>query len=59
MKLKALGIGNLMKFSFLVKPKEEAFVRSLESLFSLNAIDKCCNLTPNIGAILAELPLKP
>jgi HrpA-like RNA helicase len=39
LQLKALGIRNLLNFDFLSPPSKENFVRSLEVLFSLGALD--------------------
>lgn len=52
-------MGNLMKFDFLTRPPEECFVRALELLYSLGAIDKQGNLTEEIGWKIAEIPIEP
>jgi ATP-dependent RNA helicase DDX35 len=57
--MKALGIGNLAKFEFITSPTEESFVRALELLYSLGALDKEGNLTNEIGSKLAEMPIDP
>jgi len=59
LEMKSLGVGNLVKFDFLTRPPEEAFVRGIELLYSLNAIDKSGNLTEDIGWKIAEIPIEP
>lgn len=39
LQLKALGIRNLVGFDFLSPPSKENFIRSLEVLYSLGALD--------------------
>ena len=57
--MKALGISNIAEFPFMTYPKEDSLIRSLELLYTLNAIDKNGDLTEDIGAKLCELPLDP
>jgi ATP-dependent RNA helicase DDX35 len=66
LQLKSLGIVNIVKFDFLSSPPSEIMIRSLELLYSINAIDDNSNLTDignfkiiKIGKILAELPIDP
>ena len=58
LRLKALGVGNLLKFDFLIRPRKSYLVNAIESLFSLKIIDKQLNLT-KLGGIVAEMPLSP
>jgi HrpA-like RNA helicase len=39
LQLKALGIRNLLNFDFLCPPSKHNFIRSLEVLYSLGALD--------------------
>ncbi|CAK1549323.1 unnamed protein product [Leptosia nina] len=57
--LKALGIHNLLRFTFPTPPPAKSLLSGLETLYALNAIDKSGNLTEDIGSKMAELPLKP
>ena len=59
LQLKALGIRNIVGFDFLSPPSKENFIRSLEVLYSLGAIDDTGQLTPDIGLKLVELPIDP
>lgn len=52
-----MGITNLLNFDFLDKPNESSLIRALETLFSLQIIDKEGNLTEEIGSKLSEVPL--
>jgi len=45
LKLKALGIKNIWDFRYLNQPDEESFVKALEVLYSLGAIDDNADLT--------------
>ena len=57
--MKALGIRNLLTFDYLSPPSKENFIRSLEVLYSLGAIDDEAQLTPDIGLKLVEMPIDP
>jgi len=57
LQLKALGIRNIIGFDFLSPPTKENFIRSLELLYSLGAIDDAGQLTQDIGLKLVELPI--
>lgn len=59
LQLKAIGIENILKFDFLSKPSVPLMTRSLELLFSLNAIDENSKLTRPFGNIISQFPLKP
>jgi ATP-dependent RNA helicase DDX35 len=59
LQLKALGIRNIVGFDFLSPPSKENFIRSLEVLYSLGAIDDTGQLTTDIGLKLVELPIDP
>ncbi|CDW88583.1 mrna splicing factor rna helicase [Stylonychia lemnae] len=59
LQLKALGIRNLLTFDYLSPPSKENFIRSLEVLYSLGAIDDTAQLTQDIGMKLVEMPIDP
>lgn len=59
LQLKALGIRNILKFDYLTPPSKENFIRSLEVLYSLGAIDDEAQLTSDIGMKLVEMPVDP
>jgi len=59
LQLKALGIDNILRFSFLSPPPAENVVRGLELLYALSALDEACHLTKPLGVTMAELPLAP
>ncbi|KAI4675820.1 uncharacterized protein J4E84_009973 [Alternaria hordeiaustralica] len=54
--LKALNIDNLLEFEFFTAPSPSSMIRSLESLYSLAALDSTGRLT-KLGRRMAELPL--
>ncbi|CAG4988057.1 unnamed protein product [Colias eurytheme] len=58
LQLKALGIHNLLRFTFPTPPPAKSLLSALEQLYALKAIDKTGNLTQE-GNKMAELPLKP
>jgi len=58
-RLKMLGISNVVRFDFPSPPPAQSLSRSLELLLALGAIDEQCELTSDIGEKLAELPLHP
>lgn len=57
LQLKALGITNILKFSFISKPPEYNLITALELLYALGALDDDGNLTNPTGLRLAEFPL--
>lgn len=57
--LKALGIHNVLRFTFPTPPPAKCLLAGLETLYALKAIDRAGNLTDQVGVIMAELPLKP
>ncbi|RVE41455.1 hypothetical protein evm_013900 [Chilo suppressalis] len=57
--LKALGIHNLLKFTFPTPPPAKSLLAGLETLYALKAIDKHGDLTQDVGVYMAEMPLKP
>ncbi|XP_037292738.1 probable ATP-dependent RNA helicase DHX35 [Manduca sexta] len=59
LQLKALGIHNLLRFTFPTPPPAKSLLSSLETLYALKAIDKQGDLTPHTGVYMAELPVKP
>ncbi|OWR55360.1 putative ATP-dependent RNA helicase DHX35 isoform 1, partial [Danaus plexippus plexippus] len=58
LRLKALGIDNLLKFTFPTPPPAKSLLSSIETLYALQAIDKQGALTP-MGVVMSELPLNP
>ncbi|XP_063370393.1 probable ATP-dependent RNA helicase DHX35 [Cydia amplana] len=59
LQLKALGIHNLLRFTFPTPPPAKSLLSGLETLYALKAIDKDGNLTHLLGDNMAELPLRP
>jgi ATP-dependent RNA helicase DDX35 len=59
LQLKALGIRNLLNFDYLSAPSKENFIRSLEVLYTLGALDDHGQLTEDIGLKLVEMPIDP
>jgi hypothetical protein len=49
LQLKALGIDNIVRFSFLSPPPAANLVRGVELLFALGALDKNAHLTKPLG----------
>ena len=59
LQLKALGIDNVLRFDFLTPPPAELFIRALELLYSLGAVDDYAKLTRPLGVRMAELSVEP
>eukprot|EP01083_Nonionella_stella_P095422 267892_1 len=59
LKLKSLGIDNVLNFDFISPPPIIAITYALELLYALNVIDDNCKLTQPFGQIIAELPCDP
>eukprot|EP00347_Sterkiella_histriomuscorum_P014916 403359024 len=59
LQMKALGIRNLLSFDYLSPPSKENFIRALEVLYSLGALDDQAQLTQDIGLKLVEMPVDP
>ena len=59
LQLKALGIDNIARFSFLAPPPAELVIRALELLYSLGAVDDYAKLTKPLGVRMAELAIEP
>ena len=59
LQLKALGINNILRFPFLSPPPAQNFVRGVELLYALGAIDDDCQLTSPLGSRMAEFPMHP
>ncbi|XP_039761529.1 probable ATP-dependent RNA helicase DHX35 [Pararge aegeria] len=59
LQLKALGIHNLLRFTFPTPPPAKSLLAGLETLYALQAIDKEGDLTEDLGVKMAEIPLKP
>jgi len=55
LKLKALGIKNLITFDYFSAPKVDNLIRGLELLHALGALDNGANLTQPKGLQMAEL----
>ena len=58
LKLKAMGINDLIHFDFMDAPPVEALIHSLEMLHTLSALDDEGLLT-RLGRRMAEFPLEP
>ncbi|XP_060807920.1 probable ATP-dependent RNA helicase DHX35 isoform X2 [Amyelois transitella] len=58
LQLKALGIHNVLRFTFPTPPPAKSLLSALETLYALKIIDRIGNLT-EIGKMAAELPLRP
>ena len=56
--LKSLGIDDLMHFDFLDRPPAETFMKSLELLYALGALNDSGDLT-KLGRRMAEFPADP
>ncbi|VCU39686.1 Bgt-1577 [Blumeria graminis f. sp. tritici] len=59
LQLKALGIDNVARFSFITPPPSELIIRGLELLYSLGALDEYAKLTRPVGVRMAEIALEP
>ncbi|KAK3519482.1 hypothetical protein QTP70_031671 [Hemibagrus guttatus] len=59
LQLKALGIDNVLRFSFLSPPPAQTMVQALELLFALGGLDQYGRLTEPVGVRMAEFPLSP
>jgi ATP-dependent RNA helicase DDX35 len=55
LQLKALGIDNVLRFSFVSPPPAIAMQRGLELLYALYAIDETGQLTDPLGVHFARL----
>lgn len=58
LRLKALGINDLVSFDFMDPPASESLLKALEELFALGALNSRGELT-RTGRRMAELPLDP
>ncbi|XP_034099671.1 probable ATP-dependent RNA helicase DHX35 [Drosophila albomicans] len=56
LQLKALGIGNILRFDFPSPPPAKNLLSALETLYALDALDEQGQLTKPVGFLLAELP---
>lgn len=59
LQLKALGIDNVLRFSFPSPPPARSLVTAVELLHALGAIDSSGALTEPLGLQMAEFPLTP
>ncbi|XP_061429357.1 probable ATP-dependent RNA helicase DHX35 [Lethenteron reissneri] len=59
LQLKALGIDNVLRFSFLSPPPAESMVQAVELLYALGGLDEQCQLTEPLGVRMAEFPMGP
>ncbi|KAK9901246.1 hypothetical protein WJX75_002237 [Coccomyxa subellipsoidea] len=57
LRLKALGVDNMMTFDWLAPPPSETMVRALELLHALGALDASARLSRPVGQQLVELPV--
>lgn len=57
--LKALGINNVLRFTFPSPPPAENLLLALELLYALGTIDDKGELTSPLGTTMAEFPLPP
>jgi HrpA-like RNA helicase len=58
LKMKKLGIDDVLRFDFLDKPKTKNILQAIRTLQILGALDEEENIT-SIGKIMANLPLDP
>jgi pre-mRNA-splicing factor ATP-dependent RNA helicase DHX15/PRP43 len=58
LKLKKLGVDDVIKFEFIDPPEQEALIHAQQDLYYLGALDKNCKLTKH-GSLMAEFPLSP
>ena len=59
LRLKALGVDNVVAFEFLDAPPAANLLKAIELLYALRALDDDARLTRPLGMHLAELPLEP
>ena len=59
LQLKALGVDNVLRFTFLSPPPAQCMIRGLELLYAFGALDSEGVLTDDIGKKMAEFPLNP
>lgn len=59
LQLKALGIDNIARFSFMSPPPSKLMTKSFELLYSLGALDDYAKLTKPLGMQMAELSVEP
>ncbi|XP_065200685.1 probable ATP-dependent RNA helicase DHX35 [Planococcus citri] len=59
LQLKALGISNILRFTFPSPPPAQNLLLALELLYALGAIDDNGELTNPLGVTMAEFPLPP
>ncbi|KAJ3362316.1 DEAH-box ATP-dependent RNA helicase prp22 [Allomyces arbusculus] len=58
LKLKAMGINDLLRFDFMDPPPPQTLITAMETLYHLSALDEEGLLT-RIGRKMAEFPLEP
>ncbi|KAG8200740.1 hypothetical protein JTE90_022345 [Oedothorax gibbosus] len=59
LQLKALGIENILRFSFPSAPPSKHVISAIELLYALGALDENGALTTPLGVQMAEFPLHP
>ncbi|GFU54840.1 probable ATP-dependent RNA helicase DHX35 [Nephila pilipes] len=59
LQLKALGIENILRFSFPSAPPSKHVISAIELLYALGALDDNGALTSPLGIQMAEFPLHP
>ena len=57
--LKALGIDNVVRFSFFSRPPSKCLMQAYEVLYALGALDDNGDLTSPLGQRMSEYPLDP
>ncbi|XP_077283685.1 putative ATP-dependent RNA helicase DHX35 [Arctopsyche grandis] len=59
LQLKALGIDNILRFTFPSPPPAKIMLSAIEVLYALGALDNKGQLTNPLGVNMAEIPLRP
>ncbi|KAI6188333.1 hypothetical protein M3Y98_00343500 [Aphelenchoides besseyi] len=59
LQLKALGIQNLLKFSYISRPPSQLVIQGLHLLYALEAIDDNGLMTNPVGTTMSSLALNP
>ncbi|KAI6196956.1 hypothetical protein M3Y94_01168600 [Aphelenchoides besseyi] len=59
LQLKALGIQNLLKFSYISRPPSQLVIQGLHLLYALEAIDDNGLMTNPLGTTMSSLALNP
>lgn len=59
LKLKMMGIEDILNFDFITPPPKLALIRSLQILHNLGALDNEGRVTNGIGSKMSRFPLEP